>query len=187
MRGDRVVPVTCPARSTWAKPGFRLSQAALAANSGPAISIAVIYISSRVSRSTRSSSFDNAILRGRGWCNRPIPDAHGAQSVRDNAAKDPVAIADEVTRRLVPWKRFRRRSGSSEPRTGPWRQCLARGYARRSAIPGWAAPAVGDSITSSTRIRFSVHTGAFRAERFPEAPRLPLERRPATRMACRCR
>ena len=23
-----------------------------------------------------------------------------------------------------------------------WRQCLARGYARRSAIPGWAAPAV---------------------------------------------
>lgn len=29
-----------------------------------------------------------------------------------------------------------------EQRTSPWRQCLARGYARRSAIPGWAPPAV---------------------------------------------
>jgi hypothetical protein len=38
--------------------------------------------------------------------------------------------------------RKRVRSQWSGPRTDPWRQCLARGYARRSAIPGWAAPAV---------------------------------------------
>src|SRR6267154_561033 len=42
LRGDRFVPITSPARCTWANYGFRLSQAALAANSGPAVSIALI-------------------------------------------------------------------------------------------------------------------------------------------------
>ena len=37
--------------------------------------------------------FGKAILQGRGWCGRPVPDAHGAQSARDDAAIDPVAIA----------------------------------------------------------------------------------------------
>jgi hypothetical protein len=41
------------------------------------------------------------------WCNGPIPDAHGAQSARDDAAIDPVAIADEVVWSLIPWKCFR--------------------------------------------------------------------------------
>jgi hypothetical protein len=37
-------------------------------------------------------------------CGRLVPDAHGAQSARDDAAIDPVAIADEVLRSLIPGK-----------------------------------------------------------------------------------
>src|ERR1700736_339666 len=48
--------------------------------------------------------FGKAVLPGRGWCGRLVPDAHGKQSARDNAAIDPVPIADEVARRLVPGK-----------------------------------------------------------------------------------
>src|SRR5450756_2328464 len=51
--------------------------------------------------------FGKAILPGRGWCGRLVPDAHGAQSARDDAAIDPVAIADEVVRSLIPRKCFR--------------------------------------------------------------------------------
>src|ERR1700738_402389 len=51
--------------------------------------------------------FDKAILPGRGWCGRLVPDAHGAQSACDNAAIDPVAIADEVVRSLIPGKCLR--------------------------------------------------------------------------------
>src|SRR6202051_4649446 len=51
--------------------------------------------------------FHKAILPRRGWCGRPVPDAHGAQSARDDAAIDPVAIADEVARSLIPGKRLR--------------------------------------------------------------------------------
>src|SRR5712672_359406 len=48
--------------------------------------------------------FGKAILPRRGWCGRLVPDAHGAQSARDDAAIDPVAIADEVVRSLIPRK-----------------------------------------------------------------------------------
>jgi hypothetical protein len=51
--------------------------------------------------------FDNAILPGRGRCGGLVPDAHGAQSARDDAAIDPVAIADEVLRSLIPGKCLR--------------------------------------------------------------------------------
>ena len=51
--------------------------------------------------------FGKAILPGRGWCGRLVPDAHGAQSAPDNGAIDPVPIADEVVRSLIPRKRFR--------------------------------------------------------------------------------
>src|ERR1700688_3302794 len=51
--------------------------------------------------------FGKAILPGRGRCGRLVPDAHGAQSARDDAAIDPVAIADEVVRSLIPRKRLR--------------------------------------------------------------------------------
>ena len=37
--------------------------------------------------------FHKAILPRRGRRGRPVPDAHGAQSARDDAAIDPVAIA----------------------------------------------------------------------------------------------
>src|SRR6202140_3158429 len=51
--------------------------------------------------------FGKAILPGRGWCGRLVPDAHGAQSARDDAAIDPVPIADEVARSLIPGKCLR--------------------------------------------------------------------------------
>ena len=51
--------------------------------------------------------FGKAILPRRGRCGRLVPDAHGAQSARDDAAIDPVAIADEVVRNLIPRKRLR--------------------------------------------------------------------------------
>ena len=51
--------------------------------------------------------FHKAILPGRGRCGRLVPDADGAQSARDDAAIDPVAIADEVVRSLIPGKRLR--------------------------------------------------------------------------------
>src|ERR1700726_3520033 len=51
--------------------------------------------------------FGKAILPRRRWCGGPVPDAHGAQSARDNAAIDPVAIADEVVRSLIPGKGLR--------------------------------------------------------------------------------
>src|SRR6266436_6743287 len=48
-----------------------------------------------------------AILPRRSWCGTLVPDAHGAQSARDGAAIDPVAIADEVVRSLIPGKCLR--------------------------------------------------------------------------------
>src|SRR3981189_429039 len=51
--------------------------------------------------------FGKAVLPGRGWRCRSVPDAHGAQSACDDAAIDPVPIADEVTRRFIPRKCLR--------------------------------------------------------------------------------
>src|SRR6266851_9168730 len=51
--------------------------------------------------------FGKAVLPGRGWCGRLVSDAHGAQSACDDAAIDPIAIADEVTRSLIPRKCLR--------------------------------------------------------------------------------
>src|SRR5258708_4529151 len=51
--------------------------------------------------------FGKAILPRRGRRGRSVPDAHGAQSARDDAAIDPAAIADEVVRSLIPGKCLR--------------------------------------------------------------------------------
>src|SRR5258705_1739019 len=51
--------------------------------------------------------FGKAILPRRGWCDRLVPDAHGAQSAGDDAAIDPIAIADEVARSFIPRKCLR--------------------------------------------------------------------------------
>src|ERR1700676_439795 len=51
--------------------------------------------------------FGKAILPRRGWCGRLVPDAHGAQSACDDAAVDPIPIANEILRGVVPRKRFR--------------------------------------------------------------------------------
>src|SRR4029077_11677969 len=50
--------------------------------------------------------FGKAILPRRGWCSRLVADAHGAQSARNDGAKDTVAIADQVVRSLIPWECF---------------------------------------------------------------------------------
>src|SRR6266849_7486826 len=50
--------------------------------------------------------FGKTILPRRGWCGRLVPDAHGAQSARDDAAIDLVAIADEVARSFIPRECF---------------------------------------------------------------------------------
>ena len=48
--------------------------------------------------------FSKAILPGRGWCNRFVPNAHGSQSACDDGAIDPIAITDHITRSPVPRK-----------------------------------------------------------------------------------
>src|ERR1700738_5065813 len=50
--------------------------------------------------------FGNAILPGRGWCNWPIPDAHGAQSAGDDCTVDAVPVADHVARSFIPRECF---------------------------------------------------------------------------------
>jgi len=55
----------------------------------------------------RSAVRQKPFCQGRGWCGRLVPDAHGAQSARNDAAIDPVAIADEVVRSLIPGKCLR--------------------------------------------------------------------------------
>ena len=51
--------------------------------------------------------FGKAILPRRGWCSRPVPDAHGAQSACDEGSVDPIPIANEVLRGIVPRKCLR--------------------------------------------------------------------------------
>ncbi len=50
--------------------------------------------------------FGKAVLPGRGWCGRLVPDAHGAQSARDNGSVAPIAVSDHVTGSPVPRKGF---------------------------------------------------------------------------------
>src|SRR3974377_1997420 len=47
-------------------------------------------------------SFGKAILPRRGRRSGLVPDAHGAHSSCDDGAVDPIPIADEVARRLIP-------------------------------------------------------------------------------------
>jgi hypothetical protein len=44
------------------------------------------------------------ILPRRGWCCRLVPDAHGAQPLRDDGAIDAIPITDEVAGSLIPWE-----------------------------------------------------------------------------------
>src|SRR4029434_1413868 len=50
--------------------------------------------------------FGKAVLPRRGQRDGLVPDAHGTHSARDNAAVDPIPIADQVTRRRVPRERL---------------------------------------------------------------------------------
>src|ERR1700682_3574658 len=51
--------------------------------------------------------FGKAVLPGRGWCGRLVPDTHGTQSACDDGIIDPIAVPDHVARSLVPRKRLR--------------------------------------------------------------------------------
>src|SRR3979490_3244587 len=46
--------------------------------------------------------FGNAILPGRGRCNRFVPDAHGTESASDDRTVDAITVPDHVARILVP-------------------------------------------------------------------------------------
>ena len=46
--------------------------------------------------------FGEAVLPRRAWSNRLVADAHGSQSVHDGSAVDPIPIADQVARGLIP-------------------------------------------------------------------------------------
>src|SRR5664280_324831 len=50
--------------------------------------------------------FDKAILPRRSWCDRLVPDAHGARSACDHRTVDPIAIPDHVNRSFIPRKRL---------------------------------------------------------------------------------
>src|SRR5580700_9035892 len=50
--------------------------------------------------------FGKAILPGRGWCGRLVPDTHGTQSACDDGTIDPITVPDHVARGLVPRKRL---------------------------------------------------------------------------------
>src|SRR5258708_25291038 len=51
--------------------------------------------------------FGKAVLPGRGWCGRLVPDTHGTQSACDDGTIDPITVPAHVARSLVPRKRLR--------------------------------------------------------------------------------
>src|SRR5713101_2507474 len=48
--------------------------------------------------------FGKAILPGRGWCGRLVPDAHGTESAYDNGTVDFIAIPNHAAGSPVPRK-----------------------------------------------------------------------------------
>src|SRR3977135_512853 len=54
-----------------------------------------------LTRDRSDQPFGKAVLPGRGWRGRLVPDAHGAQSACDDAAIDPIPIAGAVARGFI--------------------------------------------------------------------------------------
>ena len=52
------------------------------------------------------SRFGKAILPGRGRCGRLVPDAHGAQSARDDRTIDAIPVVDHAARSFIPRECF---------------------------------------------------------------------------------
>src|SRR5258708_18171578 len=50
--------------------------------------------------------FGKAILPRRSWCDRLVPNAHGAQSACDAGTIDAIPVPDHVARSLIPGKCF---------------------------------------------------------------------------------
>src|SRR6266404_9251900 len=51
--------------------------------------------------------FGKAILPRRSWCDRLVPNAHGAQSACDDGTIDAIPVPDHVARSLIPGKCLR--------------------------------------------------------------------------------
>src|SRR5258708_40371910 len=51
--------------------------------------------------------FGKAVLPGRGWCNRFVPDAHGSQSAGGERALESITIPDHVIRSTGPRQHLR--------------------------------------------------------------------------------
>jgi len=51
--------------------------------------------------------FGKSILPRRGWCSRPVPEAHGAQSACADGSVDPIPITNEILRGVIPRKCLR--------------------------------------------------------------------------------
>jgi hypothetical protein len=51
--------------------------------------------------------FGEAVQPRRGWRNRLVSDAHGAQSAFNGSTVDAISITDEVVRSLIPGERLR--------------------------------------------------------------------------------
>src|SRR5260370_35203599 len=64
--------------------------------------------------------FCKAILPRRSWCDRLVPDPHGAQSACDDCTVDPIAIPDHITRSPIPRKRLGYLTINPLPRQGGW-------------------------------------------------------------------
>ena len=79
--------------------------------------------------------FGKAILPRRGRCSRLVADAHGAQSACDEGAVDPIPIANEVLRGIIP------------------RKCL--GYLMRNPFRRWVCGnAEPEDLSSAVGARF---------------------------------
>ncbi len=51
-------------------------------------------------------SLDMAILPGRAQCDGSVPDAHGSEPPSDDGTIGTVVVANEVSRRFIPWERL---------------------------------------------------------------------------------
>jgi hypothetical protein len=59
------------------------------------------YVVQALAADRSDQPFSEAVLPGRGWCNRLVADTHGAQSASSDSAIDLISIAHEEWRNLV--------------------------------------------------------------------------------------
>jgi len=60
------------------------------------------YVVDALASDRSDQPFGEAVLPGRAWGDGLVADAHGSQSVRDGGAVDPIPVADQAPRGLIP-------------------------------------------------------------------------------------